>query len=73
MANAMRASGSGVPVLGVLGVLGTAYEMTTFVRIRWGWVPLPAIVILMTGAFLVAGPAEESSDGNEIVEEQRFY
>ena len=48
MTNAMRASGGGVPVL------GTAYEMSTYVHIRWGWIALPAIVVLMTGAFLAA-------------------
>jgi hypothetical protein len=48
MTNAMRASGGGVPVL------GTAYEMSTYVRIQWGWIALPALVVFMTGAFLAA-------------------
>jgi hypothetical protein len=48
MTNAMRASGGGVPVL------GTAYEMRTYVHIRWGWIALPAVVVLMTGAFLAS-------------------
>jgi hypothetical protein len=48
MTNAMRASGGAVPVL------GTAYERSTYVHIRWGWIALPAIVVLMTGAFLAA-------------------
>ncbi len=48
MTNAIRASGGGVPVR------GTAYEMSTFVHIRWGWITLPATVVLMTGAFLAA-------------------
>lgn len=48
MTNAIRASGGGVPVI------GTALEMSTFVHIRWGWIALPAVVVLMTGAFLGA-------------------
>lgn len=48
MTNAMRASGGSVPVL------GTAYEMSTYVHIQWGWITLPAIVVLMTGTFLAA-------------------
>lgn len=48
MTNAIRASGGAVPVL------GTAFELRTFVHIRWGWIALPVIVVLMTGAFLVA-------------------
>jgi hypothetical protein len=48
MSNAIRASGGGVPIL------GTAYEMGTYVHVRWGWITLPAIVVLMTGAFLAA-------------------
>ena len=48
MTNAMRVSGGGVPVS------GTAFEMTTYVHIRWGWIALPALVFLMTGTFLAA-------------------
>lgn len=48
MTNAIRASGGGVPML------GTAYELSTFVHIRWAWITLPALVVLMTGAFLAA-------------------
>ena len=48
MTNAIRASGGGVPVI------GTAYKMSTYVHIRWGWITLPAVVVLMTGAFLAA-------------------
>jgi hypothetical protein len=48
MTNTMRAGSGGVPVL------GTSYEMSTYVRVQWGWIALPALVVLMTGAFLAA-------------------
>jgi hypothetical protein len=48
MTNAFRASGGAVPVS------GQAYELSPFVHIRWGWITLPVLVILMTGAFLGA-------------------
>ena len=39
---------------GAVAVRGQAFSFETYVHVRWGWIALPALVVLLTGIFLAA-------------------
>lgn len=43
-------------------VLGTAYVLETFVQIRWAWLSLPILVLMMSLTFLVATIIQPTRD-----------
>ena len=60
MTNAFRASGGAVPVR------GTAFELDTFIHVRWPWIALPALVLLCTTFFLLAAILTNRKSGTKL-------
>ena len=47
-------------------ISGVAYAPETFVEVRWGWVSLPIVLLVMSFIFLVATIIKSTSEQNEV-------